>query len=60
MIAYDPKPDNLEHPVAELFAEGTPELHRERWWTPVRGRSAGVVVRRPLSISYGDGITPTP
>lgn len=56
MIAYRRDPMNLEMVIAQEAETFPPQMKNLALEIAMHARTAGVVVRYPLSISYGDGI----
>lgn len=56
MIAYDPKPENVELLVPIAFESFPPQLQGMEYVVENHARMGGVVNRFPLAMAYGDGI----
>lgn len=56
MVAYDPDPMNLEWIVAVPFESFPPQFSGLEYVTECHARAGGVVMRYPLTMTYGDGI----
>jgi len=52
--AYERSSANVEYVASVIYDESVPVSSGFRWVTHSRGRSAGTVVRRPLSMAYLD------
>jgi len=55
MVAYDPDQRKVELKMAQEFTQLQVEYQRETYRVPCRARTAGVVLRRPLSMTYAWG-----
>jgi hypothetical protein len=53
-VAYERSATNAEYVASVVYDESVPINSGFRWTVHSRGRAAGCVVRRPLSIVYGD------
>lgn len=53
-VAYERSASNAEYVAAVVYDESQPISSGFRWTVHSRGRAAGTVIRRPLSIVYGD------
>lgn len=53
-VAYERGASNAEYVASVVYDESAPIPSGFRWTIHSRGRAAGTVVRRPLSIVYGD------
>lgn len=56
MVAYDPDREIVEWLVAIPFEQFPPQWNSLRYVIECHARAGGVVLRRPLSMAYGDGI----
>jgi hypothetical protein len=56
MVAYDPKPENLQLLLPIPFESFPPQLHGMEYVVENHARMGGVVNRYPLAMCYGDGI----
>lgn len=56
MMAYDNSPSRLEYLLPVEFRQHAPQMQGFETVIPCDARIGGVVVYRPKSISYGDGI----
>jgi hypothetical protein len=56
MVAYDPKPENLELMLPVAFESFPPEQRGLEFVVENHARIGGVVARYPLTMAYGDGI----
>ena len=55
MIAYDPDERKGCLKMSQEFTQLQVEYQRETYRVPCRAKTAGVIARRPLSITYADG-----
>lgn len=53
-VAYERSAANVEYVASVVYDESVPINSGFRWTIHSRGRAAGCVVRRPLSMAYGD------
>lgn len=53
-VAWERNAANAEYVASVVYDESTPINSGFRWTIHSRGRAAGCVVRRPLSMAYGD------
>lgn len=53
-VAYERSAANVEYVASVIYDESTPINSGFRWTVHSRGRAAGCIVRRPLSMAYGD------
>lgn len=53
-VAYERGAANCEYVASVVYDESVPINSGFRWTVHSRGRTAGTVVRRPLSMAYGD------
>ena len=53
-VAYERGAANVEYVASVVYDEATPDKVGFRYTTQTRGRAAGCVFRRPLSVAYGD------
>lgn len=56
MVAYDPKPENIELMLPIAFESFPPEQRGMEYVTENHARIGSVVCRYPLTMCYGDGI----
>jgi hypothetical protein len=55
MVVYKKDPDNLAAIIPLEFTSYEPTMKNLSWEVPCEAESGGVVLYRPLSMSYGDG-----
>lgn len=55
MVVYKKDPDNLEFVIPLEFTSYEPQMKNLSYEVACEGETAGVVLYRPLSMSYGDG-----
>lgn len=53
-VAYERSAANVEYVASVVYDEAPPDKVGFRYTTQTRGRAAGCVFRRPLSVAYGD------